>query len=132
LGTPSFIKRTGSLVGVATLTAFADSIVTKDIFVWTQSAGLLKGSLTGYWNSGISGAVWTQDKRQPSPLPLFSSTPMSTYSPTLGISRNDLSVQIGSLAEKTLPIFGAGLTETTGGLFWHDLGVKVKQISSTI
>ena len=133
LGTPSFTKRTGSLVATPTLSTFVAATTTQNIFIWTQSAGLLQGSLTGYYLTGISGAVWTQfDQRQPPTLPIFSSTPMTTYSPTLGVSRCDLSIQIGSLAEKTLPIFGAGLTATTGGLQWFQPGTKVKQISSTL
>jgi hypothetical protein len=132
LVTPSFTKRTGSLVAVPTLTPYLDISTTKYIFIWTPSAGLLRGSLTGYL-TGISSASWSQfDKRQPTNLPTFSSTPMTTYSPTLGVSRCDISVQIGSLAEKNLPIFGAGLTATTGGLMWFETGTKVKQITSTI
>ena len=131
-GTPSYTKRTGSLVGIPTLTDFVDVVTTKDIFVWTPLAGLLRGSLTGYL-TGVTSATWTQfDKRQPAVFPIFSSTPMTTYSPLLGVSRNDLSIQVGSLAEKTLPVFGAGLTATVGGLYWFDSGTKVKQITSTI
>jgi hypothetical protein len=132
LGTPSFTKRTGSLVAVPTLTPYLGISTSKDIFIWTQSAGLLRGALTGYL-TGISSASWSQfDKRQPSNFSIFSSTPMTTYSPTLGVSRCDISVQVGSLAEKTLPTFGAGLTATTGGLLWFEPGTKVKQITSTI
>jgi hypothetical protein len=132
LGTPSYTKRTGSSVSVPTLTDFIGIPSTKDIFVWTPSGGLLRGSLTGYL-TGITSATWTQfDKRPPSVFSVFSSTPMTTYSPTLGSSRNDLNIQIGSLAEKTLPVFGSGLSETVGGLYWFDLGTKVKQVSSTI
>lgn len=133
LGTPSFTKRSGSLVGIPTVTDFTASISIKNIYIWTGAAGLLQGSLTGYYMTGIASASWSQfDKRQPSSIPVFSSTPMSTYSPTLGVSRCDLSVQIASLAEKTLPIFGAGFSATTGSIQWFEAGTKVKQITSTI
>lgn len=133
LGTPSFTKRTGSLVGTPTLTTFVDSSSSRDIYVWTQSAGLLKGTITAYYLTGVPTATWTQhDKRMPSAIPVFSSEPMSTYSPTLAPSRCDLSVQIGSFAEKALPVYGAGLSATTGGIQWFEPGTKVKQITSTI
>jgi hypothetical protein len=132
LGSPSFLKRTGSLASIPTLTPFIAGITTSNIFVWTQSAGLLRGSLTGYYLTGIASAVWTQDKKQPSPLPVFSSTPMSTYSPQLAVSRCDLSIQIASIAEKTLPIYGVGTSATTGSIQWFQPGTKVKQITSTI
>ena len=131
LGTPPFIKRTGSLLATPALTAFVDSSVAKDIFIWT-TVGLLKGTLTGYYLTGFSGATWSlYDKRQP-PTPIFSSVPLHTYSPSLASSRCDLSLQIGSFAEKTLPVFGTGLAATTGGLTWFEPGTKVKQVTSTI
>ena len=131
LGTPPFAKRTGSLLGTPTLTDYLGGVSSRDLFVWTP-VGLLKGTLTGT-TLGITSATWTQfDKRVPTATPTFSSTPMTTYSPTLGVSRCDLSIQIGSLAEKTLPLFGAGLFTTVGGVQWFDPGIKVKQITSTI
>ena len=124
VGTPPFTKRTGSLVNV--------SRAGGDLFIWTALAGLLKGTITGT-TAGISSATWTQiDKRQPTALPLFSSVPANTYSPNLAVSRCDLSLQISSLAEKTLPIFGTGLSATSGGLQWFEQGTKVKQITATI
>ena len=134
LGNPPFIKRTGSMIGIPTLTEFVDDIVTKNIYVWTQSAGLLKGEITAHHQTGISGSTWVRyDRRQPSALPLFSSTPMSTYSPRLATSRCDLSIQIGSLAEKTLPLFGAGLSGiANSGLLWFETGTKVKQVSTSV
>ena len=132
LGTP-YTKRTGSLVGTPTLTTFVDSSSSRDIYVWTQSVGLLKGTITAYYLTGVPTATWTQyDKRMPSAIPVFSSNPMSTYSPNLAPSRCDISLQIASLAEKTLPIYGTGLSATTGGIQWFEPGTKVKQITSTI
>lgn len=131
LGTPPFTKRTGSLIATPSLTSLVGGNVSKDIFIWT-TVGLLKGSLTGNL-SGFTAIAWSLfDKRQPSATPVFSSVPMHTYSPLLAPSRCDLSVQIGSIAEKTLPTFGAGLSATVGGLTWFDTGTKVKQITSTI
>jgi hypothetical protein len=131
LGTPPFTKRTGSLIATPSLTPLTGGNVTKDIFVWT-TIGLLKGSLTGNL-AGFTTVAWSLfNKRQPSATPIFSSVPMHTYSPSLASSRCDLSIQIGSFAEKTLPTFGAGLSATVGGLNWFETGTKVKQITSTI
>jgi hypothetical protein len=125
LGTPSFTKRTGSLISLSPTDNGA-------VFLWTASAGLLKGTLNGT-TAGISSASWSQwDKRQPASFPIFSTNPLNTYSPNVAVSRCDLSFQIASLAEKTLPIFGAGLSSTTCGIQWFEPGTKVKQITSTI
>jgi len=106
--------------------------VNTDLYVWTQSGGLLKGNITAS-TAAVLAATWSQhDRRQPSTLPVFSSLPANTYSPTSAPSRCDLSMQIGSLAEKALPLFGVGVSDIAGGLYWFETGVKVKQITSTV
>jgi len=132
LGTPTFTKRSGTL-GTTTPVAFVDAPMPSDLYIWTQSAGLLKCTLYGYYLTGVQGVpTWTQfTKRQPNPLPVFSSVSINTYSSTLGVSRCDLSIQIGSIADKTLPTFGSGLTSLPGGLLWFEPGTKVKQLTST-
>ena len=135
LGTPTFTHRTGTLLTEGLPTGFVTTAATANLFIWTQSAGLLKASISAQYLTGISSAVWTQfDKRIPAvSLPIFSSHPVpTTYSPTLGVSRCDISVQIGSLAEKSLPIFSAGLSSTIGSLQWFDTGTKVKQLTTAI
>lgn len=132
VGSPSFFKRTASLISISTPTDYIDTVTSRDVYIWSSLGGLLKGTLTGYL-TGVTGALWSQhDKRKPTPLPMFPSSVNTTYSPVLGGSRCDISLQIGSFAEKTLPIFGVGLSETSGGLFWFEPGTKVKQITSTI
>lgn len=135
---PSFYRRTGSLVGINPLTSFADGLpIAKDVYVWTQTLGLVKGTLTGHQSTGFSpSASWAiYDKRQPALLPVFPSNLVSTAQALLGASRRDLSIQVYSNVDRSLPVLGATTCSTSAGLnglAWFEPGTRVKNIANGI
>ena len=141
LAGPSYTKRTGSHAARShTAINLGGSSVTDTVYL-SLSAGIIRGTLTGNYLSGITSQVWdVMDKRSPtllygSSLPCFSSAPTSTYQEVLGSSRADVSLQIGSRIETALPCLGAASTGSptdTTGVLWFDPGIKVRQASPTV
>ena len=131
MGQPPWNVRSGSLFSQSHLqTRFSDSSVCK-IYLWTQSAGLVEG----WHNLGPDQPLTWSIFYNKLIMPAFSNCPVQTYHPQVGESRRDLSVQVGSNIETTLPVFGAfttGSGQNLSGAFWFEPGTKVKNITSKI
>jgi hypothetical protein len=127
MGTPTFAARTGSLVSGSHLEVFGENTHSANLYLGTASGGLIKGARSAHYLTGYSGATWTRMDGRIT-LPAYSSNHKSTYTASLAPSRCDLSIQIGSLAEKTLPLFGAGVSGGEG-LQWFEPGTHVKNVS---
>jgi hypothetical protein len=131
MGQPSWNVRSGSLFSMSHLqTRFSDRYVCK-IYLWTQSAGLIEG----WHNLGADLPLTWSVFLYKLIMPAFSNCPVSTYHSQVGESRRDLSVQVGSNIEPTLPVFGAfttGSGQNLSGAFWFEPGTKVKNLTSKI
>ena len=141
IAAPSFTKRSGSSACCKQSAANSQgwSNVVDYVYLTTPN-GTIQGALTGNGQTGLTTQAWTiLDKRAglgsalTANLPCYSSAPTSTYQDILGFSRSDISIQIGSRIEPTLPLVAAvstGVSDT--GVLWYDSGIKVRQASSTV
>jgi hypothetical protein len=129
MGVPSFTHRSGSLLTGSHLAVFNESDHSAKLYVWTADGGLIIGNMSAHYITGYTTVNWLQNGSL-NELPVFSANPISTYSPIQAPSRCDLSIQIGSLAEETLPLYGAGVSSDGQGIQWTNPGVIVKQVDS--
>lgn len=131
LGVPSFSHRSGSLLSGSHTVTFDETAHAASLYLWTKAGGLIVGNISAHYLNGYNSVSWVKS-RQSLTLPVFSANPVSSYSPILGASRNDLSVQIGSVAESMLPLYGAGICSSGMGIQWSNAGILVRQIDGTL
>lgn len=129
MGQPAWNVRSGSLFSQSHL----NTRYTTDskVYLWTQSAGIIEGFHNLGPNFPLTWSVYYSKLI----MPAFSNCPVSTYHSQVGESRRDLSVQVGSNIEKTLPVFGAfttGSAQNLSSVFWFEPGTKVKNITTKI
>jgi len=134
LGTPSVQRRSASMISRSSNVVLGAS-ATYDVYFWSTSRGLIKGSL-GVGATGFSSQTWTLvNGRSNGTDPfVFSSTPANTYSCLVGVDRGgDLSLQFSSFVEN-IPTYGfSALSQPADyeGLIWFEPGPVVKNLGKS-
>lgn len=132
MGSPSWTSMSGRLITVSEHNVPEISVdATARFYLYAPNVGIILGEVTGNYLTGFTSVNYsTQDRRLTGEA--FSNKDHS-YTLALAVSRNDLSVQFRSFAEKLLP-FGASTSFNVGGngLALFDMGTKVRNIAKDL
>lgn len=129
---PTWTNMSGRLITVSEhKNPEINKVVTVGFYLYAPNVGIICGEVSGNYATGLTDASYLiQDSR-------LTNEPFSnrdhSYTLAIAVSRNDLSLQFRSFAER-LPTFGAATSVTTSGdaLALFDMGTKVRSISDSL